>query len=180
MAPVVIGVGPGFTAQVDVDAAVETMRGHYLGRVYYQGSPIANTAIPGLIGGYAGERVLRAPADGVFEPTVEIGDEVHAGDVCGTVAGQPMVATIDGVVRGLLQAGVEVRRGLKSGDVDPRCRPEYIRTTSDKASAVGGGVLEAILHLTGALSGAAECEPSPAVAAAAAEGLDLEGIEEFA
>lgn len=180
MAPVVIGVGPGFTAQVDVDAAVETMRGHYLGRVYYQGSPIANTAIPGLIGGYAGERVLRAPADGVFEPCVEIGDEVHAGDVCGTVAGQPMVATIDGVVRGLLQAGVEVRRGLKSGDVDPRCRAEYIRTTSDKASAVGGGVLEAILHLTGALSGAAECEPSPAVAAAAAAGLDLEGIEEFA
>lgn len=180
MAPVVIGVGPGFTAQVDVDAAVETMRGHYLGRVYYQGSPIANTAIPGLIGGYAGERVLRAPADGVFEPTVEIGDEVHAGDVCGTVAGQPMVATIDGVVRGLLQAGVEVRRGLKSGDVDPRCRPEYIRTTSDKASAVGGGVLEAILHLTGALSGAAECEPSPVVAAAAAAGLELDGIEEFA
>lgn len=180
MAPVVIGVGPGFTAQVDVDAAVETMRGHYLGRVYYQGSPIANTAIPGLIGGYAGERVLRAPADGVFEPCVEIGDEVHAGDVCGMVAGQPMVATIDGVVRGLLQEGVEVRRGLKSGDVDPRCRPEYIRTASDKASAVGGGVLEAILHLSGVLSCATRSEPSPAVAAAAAAGLDLDGIEEFA
>ena len=181
MAPVVIGVGPGFTAQVDVDAAVETMRGHYLGRVYYQGSPIANTAIPGLIGGYAGERVLRAPADGVFEPTVEIGDEVHAGDVCGTVAGQPMVATIDGVVRGLLQAGVEVRRGLKSGDVDPRCRPEYIRTVSDKASAVGGGVLEAILRLTSALAGRPrESAPLPVVVAAAAEGLDLDAIEEFA
>lgn len=180
MAPIVIGVGPGFTAQVDVDAAVETMRGHYLGRVYYQGSPIANTAIPGLIGGYAGERVLRAPADGVFEPTVRIGDEVHAGDVCGMVAGQPMVATIDGVVRGLLQEGVEVRRGLKSGDVDPRCRPEYIRTVSDKASAVGGGVLEAILHLSGVLSCANRSEPSPAVAAAAAAGLDLDGIEEFA
>ncbi|WP_322154247.1 selenium-dependent molybdenum cofactor biosynthesis protein YqeB [Paratractidigestivibacter sp.] len=182
MAPVVIGVGPGFTAQVDVDAAVETMRGHYLGRVYYQGSPIANTAIPGLIGGYAGERVLRAPADGVFEPCVRIGDEVHAGDVCGTVAGQLMCATIDGVVRGLLQEGVEVRRGLKSGDVDPRCRPEYIRTTSDKASAVGGGVLEAILHLTGALTcgGFASSSPAPVVAAAAAEGLDLDGAEAFA
>ena len=181
MAPVVIGVGPGFTAQVDVDAAVETMRGHYLGRVYYQGSPIANTAIPGLIGGYAGERVLRAPADGVFEPCVEIGDEVRAGDVCGMVAGQPMAATIDGVVRGLLQAGVEVRRGLKSGDVDPRCRPEYIRTVSDKASAVGGGVLEAILRLTSALAGRPrESAPLPVVVAAAAEGLDLDAIEEFA
>lgn len=148
MAPVVIGVGPGFTAQVDVDAAVETMRGHYLGRVYYTGSPLPNTAIPGLIGGYAGERVLRAPADGTFTPCAEIGDEVKAGTVCGTVAGQPMVATIDGVVRGLLQEGVPVTRGMKSGDVDPRCHPEYITMASDKALAVGGGVLEAILNLT--------------------------------
>ena len=148
MAPVVIGVGPGFTAQVDVDAAVETMRGHYLGRVYYTGSPLPNTAIPGLIGGYAGERVLRAPADGTFAPCVKIGDEVKAGTVCGTVAGQPMVATIDGVVRGLLQEGVPVTRGMKSGDVDPRCHPEYITMASDKALAVGGGVLEAILNLT--------------------------------
>lgn len=151
MAPVVIGVGPGFTAQVDVDAAVETMRGHYLGRVYYTGSPLPNTAIPGLIGGYAGERVLRAPADGTFAPCVKIGDEVKAGTVCGTVAGEPMVATIDGVVRGLLQEGVPVTRGMKSGDVDPRCHPEYITMASDKALAVGGGVLEAILNLTGFL-----------------------------
>ena len=150
MAPVVIGVGPGFTAREDCDAAVETMRGHYLGRVYYEGSPIPNTAVPGLIGGYAGERVMRAPADGVFEPRAEIGAEVAAGDVCATVAGEPMHATIDGVVRGLLQAGVSVHKGMKCGDVDPRCRPEYIRTTSDKAAAVGGGVLEAILALSGA------------------------------
>lgn len=153
MAPVVVGVGPGFTAQVDCDAAVETMRGHYLGRVYYDGSPIPNTAVPGLIGGYAGERVMRAPADGVFEPCVEIGAQVKAGDVCATVNGEPMRATIDGVVRGLLQAGVPVREGMKSGDVDPRCHPEYIRSSSDKALAVGGGVLEAILSLSGALRG---------------------------
>ena len=151
MAPVVIGVGPGFTALQDCDAAVETMRGHYLGRVYYEGSPIPNTAVPGLIGGYAGERVMRAPADGVFEPCVEIGAQVRAGDVCATVADEPMRATIDGVVRGLLQAGVPVRAGMKSGDVDPRCHPEYIESSSDKALAVGGGVLEAILALTDAL-----------------------------
>lgn len=149
MAPVVIGVGPGFTAQQDCDAAVETMRGHYLGRVYYEGLPIPNTAVPGLIGGYAGERVMRAPADGVFEPCVEIGAQVKAGDVCATVAGEPMRATIDGVVRGLLQAGVPVRAGMKSGDVDPRCHPEYIHSASDKALAVGGGVLEAVLALSG-------------------------------
>ena len=151
MAPVVIGVGPGFTAREDCDAAVETMRGHYLGRVYYEGSPIPNTAVPGLIGGYAGERVMRAPADGVFEPCVAIGAQVKAGDVCATVAGEPMRATIDGVVRGLLQAGVPVRAGMKSGDVDPRCHPEYIESSSDKALAVGGGVLEALLALSGVL-----------------------------
>ena len=168
MAPVVIGVGPGFTAQVDVDAAVETMRGHYLGRVYYTGSPLPNTAIPGLIGGYAGERVLRAPADGTFAPCVKIGDEVKAGTVCGTVAGQPMVATIDGVVRGLLQEGVPVTRGMKSGDVDPRCHPEYITMASDKALAVGGGVLEAILSLTGCLG----VHVPPAMGAVIAEAGD--------
>ena len=161
MAPVVVGVGPGFTAPVDCDAAVETMRGHYLGRVYYEGSPLPNTAVPGLIGGYAGERVMRAPADGVFEPCVEIGAEVRAGDVCATVAGEPMRATIDGVVRGLLQAGVRVTAGMKSGDVDPRCRPEYIRTVSDKASAVGGGVLEAILALSGEKVAGAEKDGRP-------------------
>lgn len=161
MAPVVVGVGPGFTAPVDCDAAVETMRGHYLGRVYYEGSPLPNTAVPGLIGGYAGERVMRAPADGVFEPCVEIGAEVRAGDVCATVAGEPMRATIDGVVRGLLQAGVRVTAGMKSGDVDPRCRPEYIRTVSDKASAVGGGVLEAILALSGERVAGAEKDVRP-------------------
>ena len=169
MAPVVVGVGPGFTAQVDCDAAVETMRGHYLGRVYYDGSPIPNTAVPGLIGGYAGERVMRAPADGVFEPCVEIGAQVKAGEVCATVAGEPMRATIDGVVRGLLQAGVPVHEGMKSGDVDPRCHPEYIRSSSDKALAVGGGVLEAILSLSGALRGSggdgrAEKNAAPAAA----------------
>lgn len=151
LAPVVIGVGPGFTARADCDAAVETMRGHYLGRVYYEGSPIPNTAVPGLIGGYAGERVMRAPADGVFEPCVEIGAQVAAGDVCATVACEPMHATIDGVVRGLLQAGVPVHAGMKCGDVDPRCHPEYIESASDKARAVGGGVLEAILALSGAM-----------------------------
>ena len=149
MAPVVVGVGPGFTAGVDCHAAVETMRGHTLGRVIYQGSPLENTAVPGLIGGYAGERVLRAPADGVFEGVRRIGDVVEAGDVVAYVADKPMACTIAGVLRGLLADGVPVHRGMKCGDVDPRCRPEYCVTASDKALAVGGGVLEAILSLSG-------------------------------
>ena len=145
-APVVVGVGPGFTAGLDCHAVVETMRGHTLGRVYYKGAALPNTNIPGLIGGFAGERVLRAPADGVFESTRAIGDLVEAGETVGHVAGKPMTATISGVLRGLLADGVSVRAGMKSGDVDPRGKAEYCTLVSDKALCVGGGVLEAILH----------------------------------
>ena len=150
-APVVVGIGPGFTAGEDCHAVVETMRGHTLGRVIYRGSALPNTNIPGLIGGYAGERVLRAPEDGIFRQLLDIGAEVQPGDVAGEVDGQPMRCTIGGVVRGILPDGTPVHKGMKSGDVDPRCRPEYCTTASDKALAVGGGALEAILHLTGAL-----------------------------
>ena len=151
MAPVVVGVGPGFTAGVDCHAVVETMRGHTLGRVYYTGSALPNTAVPGLIGGFAGERVLRAPADGVFHQILDIGAQVKMGDVAATVDGVPMTCTLDGVLRGILPEGTPVHKGMKAGDIDPRCRVEHCYTASDKALAIGGGVLEAILDLTGAL-----------------------------
>ena len=147
-ASVVIGVGPGFTAGLDCHAAVETMRGHTLGRVLYTGSPLPNTNIPGLIGGFAGERVLRAPADGIFREALRIGDRVRAGDVAGWVGDAPMLCTLGGVLRGLLASGIRVYKGMKAGDVDPRNDPSYCRTASDKALAIGGGVLEAILHFS--------------------------------
>ena len=147
-ANIVIGVGPGFTAGEDCHAVVETMRGHTLGRAIYRGSALPNTNIPGLVGGFAGERVLRAPADGVFESTKKIRDLVQEGDIVGYVAGIPMRATISGVLRGLLADGVEVKKGMKSGDIDPRGEVSYCDTVSDKANAVAGGVLEAILHLS--------------------------------
>lgn len=147
-APVVIALGPGFTAGTDCHAVIETMRGHYLGRVILQGSAEPNTAIPGLIGGYAGERVLRAPADGLFRGCRNIGDRVEAGDVAGYVGDAPMVCTIGGILRGLLADGIPVHAGMKAGDVDPRCREDHCRCASDKALAIGGGVLEAILRLT--------------------------------
>ena len=150
-APVVIGVGPGFTAGVDCHAVVETMRGHTLGRVIHEGSAIPNTGIPGLIGGFAGERVLRAPAAGLFHPLRDIGDAVTEGEILATVAGQPMTATLTGTLRGILPEGTEVFPGMKAGDIDPRCQRSHCFTASDKALAVGGGVLEAILALTGAL-----------------------------
>lgn len=152
MAPAVIGVGPGFTAGEDCHAVVETMRGHTLGRVYYSGSALPNTAVPGLIGGYAGERVLRAPADGVFRQKLDIGSMVRAGDVAGYVCGKPMLCTIGGVLRGILADGTPVFCGMKAGDVDPRGEVENCYTVSDKALAVGGGALEAVLRLTAALS----------------------------
>ena len=153
MAPVVVGVGPGFTAGVDCHAVVETMRGHTLGRAYFEGSALANTAVPGLIGGFAGERVLRAPCDGVFHGACAIGDHVEQGQVVAFVDGQPVVAMLTGVLRGLVADGVPVSRGLKCGDVDPRDDASYCALVSDKGLAVAGGVLEAILHVSGALSG---------------------------
>ena len=150
-APVVVGVGPGFTAGEDCHAVVETMRGHYLGRVLYQGSAQPNTGVPGLIGGFAGERVLRAPADGTFHQLLDIGAQVRQGDVAAQVAGEPMVCTLDGVLRGILPEGTPVHKGMKAGDIDPRCKIEHCYCASDKALAVGGGVLEAVLHLSGIL-----------------------------
>ena len=150
-APVVIGVGPGFTAGVDCHAVVETMRGHYLGRVIREGGAIPNTGIPGLIGGFAGERVLRAPADGVFHQILDIGAQVKMGDVAATVDGIPMTCTLDGVLRGILADGTPVFKGMKAGDIDPRCEIRHCYCASDKALAVGGGVLEAVLNLTGVL-----------------------------
>ena len=151
MAPVVIGVGPGFTAGKDCHAVVETMRGHTLGRVIKEGSAIPNTGVPGNIGGFTSERVLRAPADGIFVPLRKIGDIVKAGEPVGRVGDAIMAATIDGVLRGMLEEGTEVFKGMKSGDIDPRCKVEHCFTASDKALAIGGGVLEAILDLSGAL-----------------------------
>lgn len=145
-APTVIAVGPGFTAGVDCRAAVETMRGHTLGRVLYTGSPLPNTGVPGVIGGQSTLRILRAPAAGIFRPEMEIGQMVHAGEVVATVNGVPMVCAIDGCLRGLLHGGLTVFPGMKCGDVDPRGTPANCLTASDKALAVGGGVLEALLH----------------------------------
>jgi len=150
-APVVVAVGPGFTAGVDCHAVVETMRGHYLGRAIYEGSATPNTGIPGLIGGFAGERVLRAPAEGEFHQLLEIGAQVKMGDIAATVNGEPMVCTLDGVLRGILAEGTPVFKGMKAGDIDPRCAIEHCYCASDKALAVGGGVLEAVLNLTAAL-----------------------------
>lgn len=157
-APLVIALGPGFSAGEDCHAVIETMRGHTLGRVIRSGPAIPNTNIPGLIGGFAGERVLRAPDDGVFHQLHEIGDLVEAGETVGEVNGKPMACTISGVLRGILADGTPVFKGMKSGDVDPRAQVENCYTASDKAIAIGGGVLQAILEYTGVLRGVARME----------------------
>ncbi len=147
MAPITIGAGPGFEAGIDVDAVIETRRGHYLGKAIYKGSAEADTGMPGIIMGYSQQRLLRAPADGEIKNIHKIGDTVKQGDVIAYVAGEPVVSLIDGVLRGLIADGTEVQKGLKIGDVDPRGIKEYCFTISDKSRAVAGGVLEAVLAL---------------------------------
>ncbi len=143
-ASLVVGLGPGFTVGVDCDAVVETMRGSTLGRLLWEGSALPNTGTPGRVGGRDVERVLRAPVDGRVTWVVEIGDRVQVGERLGDVAGESVVAVFDGVVRGLIASGSEVPSGCKIGDVDPRLDARWDQI-SDKALAIGGGVVEAVM-----------------------------------
>ena len=147
MAPITIGVGPGFEAGVDVDLAVETKRGHNLGRVIHEGKTAKNTGIPGDIIGYKEERVIRANYDGVVKPLYNIGDRVKAGDAVCKIGEKEVEAQIGGVLRGMITEGLFVHEGLKIGDIDPRGIVDHAFTISDKARAVGGGVLEGIQYL---------------------------------
>lgn len=146
-APIVVALGPGFTAGVDCHAVVETSRGHSLGRVILEGSAEPNTGVPGTVGGESVRRVLRAPAEGIFRAVRGIGNLVEAGEVVAYVGEAEVRSQLGGVVRGLIHDGIQVRPGMKVGDVDPRGVVSHCFTISDKALAVGGGVLEAILYL---------------------------------
>ena len=145
-APLVIALGPGFEVGKNADYVVETNRGHNLGRLLTEGAAEPNTGVPGAIQGYAAERVLRAPDEGIWESNMNIGDLVNSGVRVGTVSGAPVKASICGVIRGLIRPGIEVPKGLKIGDIDPRGIPENCSTISEKALAIGGGVLEGILR----------------------------------
>jgi len=145
-APLVIGLGPGFRAGKDVHIVIETNRGHNLGKVILNGSAEPDTGIPGEIGGYTTERVLRTMKRGIFRPQKSIGERVNKGTVVAVVDDYPVIAEISGVIRGLLREGIEVKKGMKVGDIDPRGKVEFCFTISDKARAIGGGVLEAILY----------------------------------
>ena len=143
-APLVISLGPGFCGGRDCDAVIETMRGKTLGQPIYDGEAIPNTGVPGLVGGYAIERLLKAAADGEMKPVRHIGDIVQKGELLATTGGVPVYAQIDGIIRGMLQEGVIVKKGLKIGDVDPRKDPALVHLISDKSRKIGQGVCQAI------------------------------------
>lgn len=146
MAPLTIALGPGFLAGRDAHVVIETQRGHDLGKLIYAGPAAPNTGIPGTIMGHGAQRVLRAPCDGFIRHVHDIGARVKRDEIICTVDDRAVTAPFDGMVRGLIMDRRRVTRGLKIGDVDPRGRSEYCHTFSDKARAIGGAVLEAILH----------------------------------
>lgn len=145
-ASLVIALGPGFTAGADCHLVIETNRGHDLGRIIASGSAAPNTGIPGDIAGHTDERVLRAPAAGTFHSQRAIGDMVRRSDIVGHVAGHPVPARLDGMLRGLIRSGTAVTTGLKLGDIDPRGKREHCDTISDKARAIAGAVLEGVMR----------------------------------
>ncbi len=144
-----IALGPGFKSPSDVDVVIETMRGHYLGRCIYEGSTLPNTGVPGEVGGYTNERVLRAKNEGFITWKKEIGDFVNENEILGilkTNEGEEVIpATITGILRGLLSSEVYVTKGFKIGDIDPRCAVEHCFSVSDKGLSLGGAVLEALI-----------------------------------
>ena len=152
MADKTIGLGPGFTAGQDVDLVIETMRGHNLGRIIGNGSAAPNTGIPGIIGGYGAERVIHAPAKGIFFGKALIGDMVVQGQAIGViVTGQGEVtveASLTGLLRGIIKDGYPVVEGFKIADIDPR-KSEYENcfTISDKARCIAGSVVEGLQML---------------------------------
>jgi xanthine dehydrogenase accessory factor len=145
-APLVIALGPGFTAGADCHLVIETNRGHDLGRIIASGSAEPNTGIPGDIAGHTDERVLRAPVAGTFQSQRAIGDRVRRNDIVGEVAGHPVTARLDGMLRGLIRPGTIVTTGLKLGDIDPRGKREHCHTISDKARAIAGAALEGVMR----------------------------------
>ncbi len=147
MAPIVIALGPGFEAGVDAHAVVETNRGPRLGSVIWQGRAETNTGRPGLVAGHGRDRVLRAPAAGTLQIQSHIGDIVEEGEIVAEVNGEPVRAPFRALLRGLARDGLRVHCGMKIGDLDPRLDPALCRFVSDKALAIAGGVLEAILTL---------------------------------
>ena len=157
MAPITVALGPGFEAGVDVDAVIETNRGHNLGRVLWSGCAEPNTGIPGIIGGFGRERVLYSPAAGIMRNLRKITDTVHKGETIAKIETEtgcvPVPATLDGLLRGLLRDGYPVTKGFKIADIDPRLE-EYRNcfTISDKSRCIAGGVLEAILQRKGGQS----------------------------
>lgn len=140
-----IGLGPGFTAGVNCHAVIETKRGHFMGRVLWEGSPQADTGIPEGLYSIRSDRILRSPANGWLIPHVKIGDHLEQGQIIAEISGLPITAPIKGILRGLIHPYVNIWKGLKIGDIDPRDDPDYCTTISDKSLAVGGGVLEALL-----------------------------------
>ncbi len=147
LAPLVVALGPGFSAPQEAHFVVETNRGHNLGRIIELGQAEANTGQPGRIEGYTWQRVFRAPRDGVFDTQRAIGDLVEEGEVVGRVADEAIKAQVAGMIRGLIRPGTPVTSGLKIGDVDPRGSRALPNLISEKARAIGGSVLECILRV---------------------------------
>lgn len=140
-----IGLGPGFIGGSNCHAAIETQRGPWLGRVLWDSPTLPDNGMPEAVGEQKSDRVLLSPAEGTLVAVKTIGDLVRQGEIVAQVNGKSVTAPFDGVLRGLIHPEVELHSGMKIGDLDPRNDPQLCNHISDKALAIGGGVLEAIL-----------------------------------
>ncbi len=143
-APLVIGLGPGFTAGVEAHVVIETNRGPNLGRIITEGEADPYTGEPIEIAGHSKDRYLYAPRAGTFRTLLDLGKQVEVGQVVGSVEGEPVIAKVGGIIRGIVKDGLGVQAGAKLVDIDPRGDPTYLSELSKKAWTIADAVLTVI------------------------------------
>lgn len=144
LAPLTVGLGPGFVAGEQVDLAVETAWGDDLGRVVTSGSTRPLEGEPREIAGHARDRYVYAPVAGVFETARRIGELVEAGEPLARIGGVALCAPLSGAIRGLTRSGVSVDAGTKVIEIDPRGEAGQVYGIGERPARIAEGVLAAI------------------------------------
>jgi len=144
LAGIAVGLGPNFTVGKNCDVAIETHPAR-AGAVVKTGRTWACDGIPRALGGLGEERFLRAPRAGVWRTPLNIGDRVYKGVTIGRQDGAPLVAPMDGFLRGLARDGAQAPEGAKLVEIDPRGRRACWTGTDELGRAVAEATAQAVL-----------------------------------
>lgn len=142
-APLVIGLGPGFTVGENCHRAIETGWDD-LGRIVEAGSTAALHGEPRSILGRGRERLVYAPAAGPFLSDRAVGDLVDSGERIATIGTHELTAPLAGVLRGLTRSGVTVDKGTKVIEIDPRGKAAPVTGLGERPRRIAEGVIQLV------------------------------------